>query len=101
MQNQFQNVFKIPNVRTIRLATTRNASILAHSILVVSTAVVTYNCIELYAYVTKGSLAILNNIVVKVSSLNFAFQIHIMKIRILSNELKISSIIYYIIVLIF
>lgn len=74
MQNQFQNVFIIPNARTIRLATTRNALILAHSILAVSTAVATYNYIELCAYATKGSLAILSNIVVKVS-LNFGFSI--------------------------
>lgn len=71
MQNQFQNVFTIPNARTIRLATTKNASILAHLIPAVSTVVATYNYIELCAYVMKGSLAILNNIVVKVSFLNF------------------------------
>lgn len=71
MQNQFQNVFTILNARTIRLATTKNASILAHSIPAVSTVVATYNYIELCAYVMKGSLAILNNIVVKVSFLNF------------------------------
>lgn len=71
MQNQFQNVFTILNARTIRLATTKNASILAHLIPAVSTVVATYNYIELCAYVMKGSLAILNNIVVKVSFLNF------------------------------
>lgn len=73
MQNQFQNVFTIPNARTIRLATTKNASILAHSTPAVLTVVATYNYIELYAYAMKDSLAILNNIVVKVSSLNFEF----------------------------
>lgn len=73
MQNQFQNVFTIPNARMIRLVTTKNASILAHSTPAVLTVVATYNYIELYAYAMKDSLAILNNIVVKVSSLNFEF----------------------------
>lgn len=57
----------------IRLVTTKNASILAHSTPAVLTVVATYNYIELYAYAMKDSLAILNNIVVKVSSLNFEF----------------------------